>query len=254
MQKNIQSNLFAPQASLLVVLLLCNFTIANSQERKLLITTEPSFPSTSITDNGNTIFGQTADKVHEILKRSHIPYDMQMMSWNRSFELARNDANTCVFATARTKEREAQFKWVGPISKGEWAIFGLRNQAGKVTRLEDIKNANIGGVRGDVLAEYLVDKGYHVITSSENEISLKNVALGRMDYWVTDSRNGANLINKNHLENKIVLLFTIPHSTEYYLACNLQLSDDLMDRMKSKLMEIKADGTEAKIDAKYLNH
>ncbi len=254
MSQRKQFPLWTGKPALLLLFILNLVPVAQGQEAKLLITTESSFPSSVSNDNGNTVFGQSADKVHEILKRSHIAYDMRLMSWNRAFELARNDANTCVFATARTKDREAHFKWIGPISKGDWGIFGNRDKLGRINRLEDIRDANIGGIRGDVFSEYLVEKGYHVVTSSENEISLKNVEIGRLDYWSSDTRNGLNLINRTHLNDKIVLLLTIQPSNDYFLACNPQINDELIDRMRSKLLEIKADGTDAKIEAKYLNH
>jgi polar amino acid transport system substrate-binding protein len=223
---------------------------AFSQQSELLITTESSIPFNMSSDNGQTIFGKTADKVHEIMRRSQIPYHMQIMSWNRAFELARTQANTCVYETARTADRETNFQWVGPISKGEWGIYGSPDKVGKIRRLSDIKNASIGGYKGDALGQYLTTHGYSVINSYDDDITLKNLLLGRLDYWTSDTTQALPMLIQHHATDKVVLLFTYG-SSDYYLACNPKVDEKWIDTMREKLKEIKADGTEAKIQAKY---
>jgi polar amino acid transport system substrate-binding protein len=240
---------------LLILAILCLLSmasVAQNPQKQLIITTEPSAPFKMASDDGKSVIGITADKVHEIMRRAQIPYHMQIMSWNRAFELARNQADTCVYETARTPEREASFKWIGPISKGEWGIYGSVDKVGKITRLADIKDASIGGYLGDALGEYLAQHGYHVINSYDDDITLKNLLLGRLDYWTSDTTQAPAMIAGNHAQAKVALLFTYG-TFEYYLACNPKVSDEWVETIKAKLKEIKADGTEAKIEAKYVN-
>jgi len=234
----------------LCVMSMCS--TAHSQQKQLLITTETATPFHMSYDDGKTIVGSIADKIHEMLRRSQIPYSMEIMSWNRAFELARTQPDTCVYETARTPEREAEFKWVGPIAKGDWGIYGSPDKVGKITRLSDLKDATIGGYLGDALGEYLAQKGYHVINSFDDEITLRNFLIGRLDYWTSDTSQAPLLIAHNSAKDKVKLLFTYG-SSEYYLACNLKVSDEWIELMRAKLKEIKADGTEAKIDARYPN-
>jgi len=201
-------------------------------------------------DNGQTVFGKTADKIHEMMRRSQIPYHMQIMSWNRAFELARTQADTCVYETARTADRENSFQWVGPISKGEWGIYGSPDKLGKVRQLSDIKNAAIGGYKGDALGQYLTKHGFHVINSYDDDVTLKNLLLGRLEYWTSDTTQAQPMLIQYHATDKVALLFTYG-SSEYYLACNPNVDKKWMDTMREKLKEIKVDGTEAKIQAKY---
>lgn len=225
---------------------------AHSQKTQLLITTEPSSPYKMSTDDGKTVFGLTADKIHEVMRRTQIPYQMEMMSWNRAIELARTQPNTCVYETARTPDREARFKWIGPISKGDWGIYGSADKLGKVTRLADIKDATIGGYLGDALGEYLTAHGYHVVNSYDDEITLRNLLKGRLDYWASDTSQPPDMITKNQAQKKITLLFTFG-TYEYFLACNPKTNDAWIDAIRVKLKEIHDDGTDAKIDAKYAN-
>lgn len=239
---------------ILILATSCVFGAGNvhGQQKTLIITTEASNRFQMSTDDGKTIYGITADKIHELMRRSHIPYHMQMMSWKRAYELARTQPDTCVYETARTAEREASFKWLGPISKGEWGIYGSPDKLGKIMQLSQIKDASIGGYLGDALGQYLTKHGYHVINSYADDITLKNLLLGRLDYWTSDIAQAPSMIAAIHGKDKVALLFTYG-SSEYYLACNPQVSDVWLDTMRTKLKEIRADGTEARIAAKYSN-
>jgi len=223
---------------------------AQTKPTTINITTEYLFPLNISEKEGGAIYGQSADKVHELLKRSQIPYQMKMMSWNRAFELARNNADTCVFSTARTKERESAFQWIGPISVGNWAVFGSPDKLGKVTRREDIKQARIGTEFGNVSVTYLSEKGFHMVTSIESATTFKNVAHGRIEYATAGDIHGKKVIMENHLEDKVVWLFNY-QTSDYYLACNQKMDADLIAQMNSKLREMKIDGTYKNIDSKY---
>jgi len=224
--------------------------VAHSRQPQLLITTEPSITTKLSPEDGKSIIGSAADKVHEILRRSQIPYQMKIMSWNRAYELARTQSNTCVYETARTPDRESSFKWIGPLSRGEWGIYGSPAKLGKITRLADLKNASIGGYLGDAVGEYLTQRHYHVVNSYDDEITLRNLILGRLDYWASDTAQAPSMIANNHAKEKVALLFTFG-SYEYFLACNPGVSDEAVETMRAKLKEIRADGTEAKIGARY---
>lgn len=228
----------------------CQACGAQTKQSAINITTEYLYPLNISDKEGGPIYGQAADKVHELLKRSQIPYQMKMMSWNRAFELARNNSDTCVFSTARTKEREASFQWIGPIAVGNWAVFGSPDKLGKITKLEDIKQASIGTEVGNVAISYLSERGYHIVTSIESDTTFKNVALGRIHYATAADIHGKKIIAENHLEDKVVWLFNY-QTSDYYLACHPKMQADTINLLTFKLKEMKSDGGYKAIDIKY---
>ena len=141
---------------------------AQNQRQTIQITTEFNYPYNFLDKDTGAISGRAADKVHEIFKRSQIPYRMQIMSWNRAFEMARGNADTCVFSTSRSGEREPFFHWIGPIAVGHWAIFGSPDKLGKITKLEDIKQSRIGTQFGTIGVAYLTERHFQVVTSTES--------------------------------------------------------------------------------------
>lgn len=223
---------------------------AQNQQPTINLTTEYLYPLNMSDKDNSAIYGQAADKVHELFKRSQVPYQMAIMSWNRAIELARKETNTCVFSTARTKERESSFQWVGPIATGNWSIFGSPDKLGKVTRLEDIAQFSIGTEAGNVSINYLSERGLHVITSIESATTFKNVALGRIDFATAADIHGKKLILDNQLGDKVTWLFNY-HTSDYYLACNPKMSAKTIALLNIKLREMKADGSYRMMDSKY---
>ena len=226
------------------------FCFAQTKLIAINITTEYLYPLNISEKEGGAIFGQSADKVHELLKRSQVPYQMKMTSWNRAFELARNRADTCVFSTVRTKERESFFQWIGPISTGNWAVFGSPEKFGKITRLEDIKQSTIGTELGNVAVSYFSEKGFHLVTSIESATTFKNAAIGRIDFATAGDIHGNKIIQENHLESKLVWLFNY-QTSDYYLACNIKMNAEIISLLNLKLQEMKMDGTFKRINSKY---
>lgn len=226
--------------------------IAHAQSKQVIIniTTEYHFPLNISEKEGGDIYGLSADKVHELFKRSKISYQMKMMTWNRAFELARTSPETCVFSTARTKARESSFQWIGPIATGNWSIFGSPDKLGKVTRLEDIKKSTIGTEVGNVSVSYFSEKGFHIVTSIESATTFKNVAIGRIDYATAGDHHGKKIIKENQLEDKVVWLFNYD-SSDYYLACNNKMNEQTIAHLNAKLNEMKADGTFKNISNRY---
>lgn len=228
---------------------LCGLSTAQTKQDTIQITTEHYYPY-SIADKDGVVYGASADKIHDLFKRSKLAYQMNIMSWNRAFELARNHADTCVFSTSRTKERESSFHWIGPVMTGNWAVFGSPDKLNKVTSLKDIQQSTIGTEEGQVSLAYLSEKGFKMVTSTESVTTFKNVALGRIDYATAADTHGKKVIAENNLKDKVVWLFNYS-SSDYYSACNPKMDNRTIALLNKNLREMKADGSFKRIENKY---
>lgn len=224
--------------------------VCMAQAPHLYLATEQLAPLNMSDDNGKTVHGIVADRLQEILRRAGVDYKIDMMAWNRALELGKRQSDTCVFSTVRTPERESSFKWLGPLAKGEWVMFGPADKQGKVTALEQVKGARIGGYLGDAAAHYMEDLGYPVVESYSDDVTLKNLLAGRLDYWVSSRRAAYAIIADAHAEARVVPLFRIK-AVEYYLACNTQVSDEIMNGMRAAMKQTMGDGSFDKIEQKY---
>lgn len=221
-----------------------------AQSAHLYITTEQLPPLNMSDDNGKTVRGIATERVQELMRRAGVDYKLELMAWNRAIEMAKRQPDTCVFSTARTPEREASFKWLGPIAKGEWVMFGPVDKQGKITTLEQVKGTRIGGYLGDAAAHYMEDQGYPVVESYSDDVTLKNLLAGRLDYWVSSRRAAYAIIADAHAEGRVVPLFHVK-SVDYYLACNTQVGDEVLNNLRAALKQMVSDGSFDKIENKY---
>lgn len=216
--------------------------------RPLILNTEDAAPYNMLV-NGQVV-GIGADKVRLLMERIKQPYKIELLPWRRAYEDALRSAQTCVFSTTRTSERESLFKWVGPIAFNEWVLFGRTDGGVKLQQLEDAKPYLIGAYNGDVREQFLRGRGFKVETVVADSLNPRKLMLGRIDLWVSGRYDGSILIDQGGWSGQISPLLTF-HRSELYLACNPQVADDLIDRLNVMLGIINRDGSAAKIDTHY---
>ena len=84
-----------------------------AQSAALRLTTENSPPFNMM--EGDKIVGRATDLVREMAERAKLTISIDMLPWARAYNMALKDADTCVFSTTRTPEREPLFQWVAPL-------------------------------------------------------------------------------------------------------------------------------------------
>jgi polar amino acid transport system substrate-binding protein len=172
-----------------------------------------------------------------------------MLPWERAYDMAQKDANTCVYATTRTPPREALFKWVGPLVSNKWVLYA-KNDAKPVAKIEEVKTAKIGGYRGDAIATFLKDAGYKVEETTNDAQNPEKLAAGRLDYWATSEAVGGNLVKQKGITGiKPILTFK---EAQMYLACGKGVADGTIKQLNDALGTMNKDGTLEKITKKYL--
>lgn len=214
------------------------------------LNTEDSPPYNMLVDG--KIVGIGADKVTMLMKRANQPYSVQLMPWRRAYEDAQKLPNSCVFSTTRTPEREALFKWVGPIAFNEWVLYGRADSHPDLATLDDARPYLIGAYNGDVREQYLRGRGFRVETVVADSLNAKKLILGRIDLWVSGRFDGAALIEQSGSSGRIVPLLNF-YRSELYLACNPKVPDSLIDKLNVLLGVMARDGSANAIDARYAN-
>ncbi|WP_171013780.1 transporter substrate-binding domain-containing protein [Chitinivorax sp. B] len=216
----------------------------------LQLTTEDLPPYNIPTADGRNIAGIVGEKVMEIMRRANIEYTLEIATWQRAYNLALTQPNTCVFATTRIEEREALFKWVGPMATTEWVVIG-RNNSPPINQLEDLKEIPIAGYRSDASAIYLTSHQYNVVTATSPDVCLRNLVLGRIDYWVAGRLSSSQIIRRQNAEDKVKVLLAF-NRRYLYLACNPAVPNQLIETMQNVWKSMEADGTLRQIDQRYM--
>lgn len=233
------------------VVLLCHTLFCVSLYAQTLTLTTENYPPFNIVDpKSGAISGVATEKVLEIMRRANEKYTLSAYPWSRAFQMGQSEPNTCVFSTTRTPEREALFKWVGPLVKNSWLIFGRADDSRAPKTLEDLRPYVMGIYRDDAVGQFLVARGFKTDLANYDTDNPRKLLYGRFDFWATGELLGLAILKNQGLSDKIVPLFQF-HHTEMYLACQLGMAQERIERYNQILKEMERDGSVAAIEKKY---
>ncbi len=216
-----------------------------------------NFPPYNMAINGknfaqeDNIDGIAVDVVREMFKRADIKYSLTLrFPWDRIYKLALEKPGYGVFVTARLPEREALFKWVGPIGPDDWVLLARGDSKLVVNNLQQAKQYRIGAYKGDAIAEHLEKEGLQPMTSLRDQENAKKLMAGQIDLWATGDPAGRYLARQEGVSGlKTVLRF---NSAQLYLALNRDVPDEVVQKLQSELDKMRAEGIVDSILNSYL--
>jgi polar amino acid transport system substrate-binding protein len=241
-----------------VISLLMSFfsTLAVGQD-KLRIYTE-NYPPYNMSNSGQPfahkaedISGLCTELVKAILKHSKVDFSLKLREWSAGLSRAQKRPNHAIFCTAKTDERKPYFHWVGPLAEIEWTLFAKPGSNIKLKKLEDAKQYRIGGYKGDVLSDYLIERGFNVVTIANDALNPRKLMLGQIDLWITDGLSGPYLASESEdIEDlaKVLVFKTTP----LYLAVNIETDAKIVNELNNAYNLIKGNGEADAISAQYM--
>ena len=216
-----------------------------------------NFPPYNMAINGknfaqeDNVDGIAVDVVREMFKRAGIKYSLTLrFPWDRIYKLALEKPDYGVFVTARLPEREALFKWVGPIGPDDWVLLARGDSKLVVNNLQQAKQYRIGAYKGDAIAEHLEKQGLQPVTSLRDQENAKKLMAGQIDLWATGDPAGRYLARQEGVSGlKTILRF---NSAQLYLALNKEVPDEVVQKLQSELDKMRAEGIVDSILNSYL--
>lgn len=227
----------------LCAMALSTATVAQAADVKFF--TEDYAPYNYV-ENGE-LTGHGVDIINEALTRSGVSADMEVTKWSRAITLAEQDANTCVFTTARTPEREDRFNWAGPMYSEAIYLIQKPGANGDVASVEQALTKKVGTQTGDFAVALLDRLGASDIDlAPDAEMTLKKLGAGRVDYMVALESAAAVAIEDGSFEIAMEI-----SRNEFFLACSKTTDESVIARMDDAIDSILADGTQEALLAKY---
>jgi len=197
------------------------------------------------------ITGISTEIVLEIFRRAGIAYNIEIMPWQRAYNLAQLDLNICLFSTTRTEEREKLFQWIGPLLKNDWGVFAGPHSPPAVHDLTALRGFTIGGYRGDAVALYLQNRGYQLTYTSDDILNLRMLMAGRIDFWASGIYHAHFLAEQEHVTQlRLVANFS---SSYLYLACHPQMPAAKTALLSAAMETMRQDGYIEALKKRYLN-
>lgn len=225
-------------------------------DASLVLLTE-NFPPYNMAKNGKNfakdenIEGIAVDIVRETFQRAGISYNLTLrFPWERIYKLALEKPGYGVFVMARLPDREALFKWVGPIGPDDWVLLAKADSTIQLNELEHARRYKIGAYKGDAIAETLGKQGLNPVVALRDQDNAQKLMDGQIDLWATGDPAGRYLARQVGVSGlKTVLRF---NSAQLYLALNREVPDEVVAKLQAALDELRKSGRVDEIMARYL--
>ncbi|MBY0415113.1 MAG: transporter substrate-binding domain-containing protein [Bdellovibrionales bacterium] len=177
------------------------------------------------------------------------------LPWTR--QLSENEAGNLdvTMGASRTPEREAFATFTDGYRNETNSLFVKKGAGSDIKALADLGNTKlkIGIARGTSYGP-AVDamKGKFDGSADNDDLNVKKTVAGRIDGFLVDQFTGFAIIKSQNASDKIELHPVEISSGEVYLMVSKKSKvAGLKDKLNDALKKIKADGTQAKIIAKY---
>ncbi|MEM7194379.1 MAG: ABC transporter substrate-binding protein [Pseudomonadota bacterium] len=208
-----------------------------------------TYPPFNMNNEDEKIIGISTEIVETLFERSGVEYTMELLPWQRAFNMALEEQNTAVFSTTRTAEREPKFKWVGPLVQNNWVFLARERNDIEISSLDDAKGLKVGGYQGDAVALFLADQGFDLDLTPHDSLNARKLARDRIDLWATGHLLGPYQASLEGLSG-FEPVFTF-RETIMAIAMNINTPDEIVDRLNSELQAMRASGVIAEIEARY---
>ena len=194
---------------------------------RLLLTTE-EYPPMNYMGADGEIEGYATDLVREAAAKANIAIEIRLLPWKRAYHRALTEDGVCVYSAWRTPEREALFKWVGPLALDAWSFFAVEGSVPEISSLRETFDHQVGVVEGWGFTEHLKKEGHPNLdqVAKDDIHNLQKLMMGRIELWATGRLIARELLNKKHIANVREVFYL--REVDLSMACNRGISDILV--------------------------
>lgn len=238
-----------PGAVLCIVLpsLLISSAVATDKAVSVndLVYITEQFPPFSYQENGK-LQGISVDLLDKVLGNMNTTLnrsEIKVLPWAQGYQMALQDNNTVIFSTGRIPEREALFKWVGPISSIKVVLFALNEKHIKINSPEDLRALKIGVVKdsaeGPVVIKAGANPGNLVERNNTTQV-IDILKAGTIDAWAYPDLVGMWLAEKAGLNaSEYEVVYQLTKDSPLYYAFNKNTSDSTVQAFQTALNQTK---------------
>lgn len=190
-------------------------------------------------EEGGKVVGMSTEKLVAAIQKAGVnidPANIELVPWARAYKAAQDSANTCVFSTTRTAERENMFAWVSPLAPTQ---IGLIAKADSTITISDAKDANsykVGVIRDDVGQMLLKSAGVSTFDISKTiELLAKKLNAGRIDLVSYEVNVFKSLAKKAGMDESQFKVVHILSESELGLACHKDTDPAVLEKLRNAL-------------------
>lgn len=202
-------------------------------------------------ENGE-LTGLTTEIVRAIMAITGDDFTIQVLPSMRATYQLEHNPKTIMYSLFRTAEREARYKWVGPIAEESIYPYQLADSAQPINALEQLMRApQITTRHAGLVPSTLLDLGFNNLdnSASASEQLYRMLLAGHTDIIIGDSPAGVAYYSSK-LDIAPGTLRQIPLEllrSSLYIAFSRDSDDAVVDRWSKALEQLRNSGELARI-------
>lgn len=211
------------------------------------------YPPFNYTADGK-VTGLSTEVVQQLAKKVGHPEGIEVLPWARAYGLIQQKEGMILYSMTRTPEREAMFKWVGPVASNKWVFFAKKGSGLAIGSLEDAKKVEkIGTYKDDAAESFLKAQGFANLDSVLNDDqNVPKLMAGRINLWIIGELQGIYKAKaKGVAADQLEKVFDVK-DTELYIAFSKNAPDAEVAKWQAALDSMKADGSYEALVKKYM--
>ncbi|MGU5657747.1 substrate-binding periplasmic protein [Aeromonas veronii] len=237
------------------LLLLLWATFAQADPGKLEYLSEIS-PPFNFSDQQGMPTGLSVDLMQLIWKaRGVSPQPIRILPWARGYNLLQQKPNVVLFATARTPQREALFKWACPIDHSEFVLLGRKADNITLGSVAEISRYKVGVVRSTVSKQLLLERGIderQLMLANRLTQAAKMLTSGRADLFATNKLAGYQTLQQLGFKPDDFHVAFVLDARPLCYAFSRQVPDSEVALFQQALTHVVASADFSALQAKYL--
>ncbi|KTS78295.1 ABC transporter substrate-binding protein [Pseudomonas oryzihabitans] len=178
-------------------------------------------------------------------------YSLELYPWARAYDLALHEPAVLIYLIARTPAREAQFHWVGEITRLRYYFYRLasRNDV-RIEQLDEARAYRLGVMRDDVRHQYLQQLGFQrLVVSGQQQDNFNRLLSGQVDALLLPERDAAHFCQAAGSAcpglQRLAVLEEL--DTPLYMAFSAATPAPLVERLRTAFAQLKASGEVARL-------
>jgi polar amino acid transport system substrate-binding protein len=196
------------------------------------------------------VTGLSVDIVAELMRRAGVATaGPVLLPWARALRQTAATPDSCLYVTARTPEREAKFKWIGPVNRNDWVLFARSKDHIVLRNLDDAKPYQIGTSIDDASISVLREHQLQFTPASSERLNPSKLQMGRIQLWSIGRLPGLAMLRELGITDVEPVLTFI--QADMYLSCHKSMDATEAVRLNDVLRGMYRDGTIQHIYARY---
>lgn len=226
------------------------------QAQTLQIYTQ-SWPPYSYEYQGN-LTGYSTELLKAVLHEAAIEANYTTLSWSRAYQHASTEANSLLYTTTRTPERENLFEWIGPIGVRKLWLFKLKDRKDiQILSTDDLKKYRVSIVRDTSSLKLVMERGFfprnQIDEAPTTASNVKKLFFKRVDL-ILATNGGANyeLSQLPYPKDAMEPVFVLNDEFLFYFAINKKTDTATIEKVRHAFEKVKASGLIETLKKKYM--